>query len=801
MARTHSITTIFLVTFLASLLLVIALLGYLWFSSSYLEMKHEAAGLKAGFIENQRERLRHQVEQIVQVLEHEKSLAEDRLKENIRNRTQEAYKVASSLFHAYADSHSPEQIAKEIKSVLRSIRYDDGRGYFFATGMDGIEQLFADRPEMEGKDFSGIKDSQGRWVVRDMIDIARTKGEGFYEYTWSKPGHTGSDFRKLSYIKYFPPLDWLIGTGGYPGDTERKIQQEMIARIENIRFGDDGYVFVGDWNGKSLSGPAKGKNMYDLQDVNGVKIVQQLIAQAKKGDGFVNYVMPELDGRRSAPKMSYVMGIPAWQWYLGAGDYEPDIDQKLQESMKWHQQLTSTYLISIVAALTLLLILTYIAFVFLRSRLTASYETFMRFFGRAAHDMEPIDETRLGFTEFRALARAANIMVDKRRLLEEETARLRDLLQSVVDSMPSVLIAVNEESRVVQWNQEAERVTGLSDAEAMGERLGRVFPQLAEQTERIQVALREHKAQQESRIGVDENGQRRYKDITIYPLTSHTFPGAVIRLDDVTERVRLEEMMVQSEKMLSVGGLAAGMAHEINNPLAGILQNIQVLRGRFSPDLEKNRQVAESCDLSMEAMQPYLEAREINRIMDAIMESGARAAKIVDNMLSFSRKSEVGLEEHDLSTLLDDAVELASNDYDLKKKYDFRSVEIIREYAPDTPPVCCEGNQIQQVFLNLLKNGAQAMALGVKGSGPRFYLRIKPGDRTVVVEIEDNGPGLDAATRRRIFEPFYTTKEVGVGTGLGLSISYFIITENHQGSMRVESTPGAGARFIISLPL
>ncbi|OPZ60904.1 MAG: Sporulation kinase A [Deltaproteobacteria bacterium ADurb.Bin510] len=294
-------------------------------------------------------------------------------------------------------------------------------------------------------------------------------------------------------------------------------------------------------------------------------------------------------------------------------------------------------------------------------------------------------------------------------------------------------------------------------------------------------------------------GEIVYNDITIFPLIANGIAGAVIRIDDVTERVKIEEMIVQSEKMLSVGGLAAGMAHEINNPLAGILQNIQVIRSRLSPDLPKNVRVADECGLSFESLNCYLENREIWSMIDAIMESGSRASKIVNNMLSFSRKSGSAFVAHDLRELMDQTIELAASDYDLKKRYDFKRINIVREYDDDLRPVECEAGQIQQVFLNILKNGAQAMA-GLEQREPRFTIRLKQEAQSVRIEIEDNGPGMDEKTLKRIFEPFYTTKAVGAGTGLGLSVSYFIITENHGGSLTALSGPEQGTRFLIQLP-
>ncbi len=269
---------------------------------------------------------------------------------------------------------------------------------------------------------------------------------------------------------------------------------------------------------------------------------------------------------------------------------------------------------------------------------------------------------------------------------------------------------------------------------------------------------------------------------------------------DISERKRAQEIMIQTEKMMTVGGLAAGMAHEINNPLSGILQNVQVMRERVSEGLSKNRSVAEECGTSIEAIAAYMDRRGLSSMMESIMESGKRIAKTVRDMLKFSRKSASQFALQDLGGILDQAVELAEKDYDLKKKYDFRRIKIIRDYDTSVPQVPCEESMIQQVFLNLLKNGAQAMVENNGEASPCFILRVTSEPGMARVEIEDNGPGIEEVTRIRVFEPFFTTKDIGIGTGLGLSVSYFIITENHGGTIEVESKPGEGAKFVIRLP-
>jgi len=273
-------------------------------------------------------------------------------------------------------------------------------------------------------------------------------------------------------------------------------------------------------------------------------------------------------------------------------------------------------------------------------------------------------------------------------------------------------------------------------------------------------------------------------------------------VDDVTERVRLEELMIQSEKMMSVGGLAAGMAHEINNPLGTILQAAQNIVRRVAPDFPANVEAAAASGTTVEKIRKYLEAREILTFLEDIRASGQRAAEIVANMLSFSRKPEEGGSSTDLCSLLDRTLALAASDYDLKRQHDFRRISIVREYAADVPPVLCQASKIQQVLLNLLRNGAEAMRETAAIRPPCFTLRVhREGADWVRIEISDNGTGMDEVTRCRVFEPFFTTKDPGVGTGLGLSVSYFIVTEDHGGTLTVESTPGAGATFVLRLPL
>ncbi|MET0012353.1 MAG: ATP-binding protein [Sedimenticola sp.] len=395
-----------------------------------------------------------------------------------------------------------------------------------------------------------------------------------------------------------------------------------------------------------------------------------------------------------------------------------------------------------------------------------------------------------------------NREIDERKRAEEESNRLRNYLNDVINAMPSIMVGVDSAGHVVHWNHQAAEHTGVCEEEAIGKRVDELLPLIPEAIDNIQWA---------EDIGVpvilEKQPYKRgretlFAEITIYPLTAAGIEGSMIRIDDVTKRVRIEDMMVQTEKMLSVGGLAAGMAHEINNPLGGMLQGLQNIRRRLSPELEKNKQCASELGIDLDQLQHYLEKREIFRLMESMSQSGDRAGDIVNNMLRFSRKSEEGFEKVDLVDLIDRTLELAAVDYDMKKKYDFRSIEIARDYEADLPPLLCNPGEIQQVILNLLRNAAQAIYEHPrKHAAAKIDIRAWKEDERILIQVEDNGPGMDKEICNRVFEPFYTTKPPGQGTGLGLSVSYYIVHDEHKGDMKVESAPGEGSTFTIMLPL
>lgn len=412
--------------------------------------------------------------------------------------------------------------------------------------------------------------------------------------------------------------------------------------------------------------------------------------------------------------------------------------------------------------------------------------------------------------------------ITERKRAEEEILRLQHLLQNITDSMPSALMTLDPAGRVLTWNPAAETMTGCTMAQVQGQSPWQICSELAHYREMFEHVVNEGQMAHLHKERLDTDAGVVYRDVSIFPLTVNDarIEGAVLRIDDVTRRVQMEEMMLQSAKMASIGRLAAGVAHEINNPLGAMMQSAQILQMAFDTQQSRTRERLQKCGVDLEGLDRYLQERDLVEYLDGIRDVGRRAAKIVSDLLSFSRGGSANVVPHNLNTLVKQTLDLAATDYDLKKKYDFRDIKVVQELAPGLPQVACDGQQIQQVVLNLVRNAAQAMAEKMEKRGrkyqPRLTLRtaLSPSRSSVRLEVENNGPSIPEAAKARLFEPFFTTKDVGEGTGLGLWLCWSIVVERHGGQIWVEpvqpvtstaerskAKEDSGVRFVVELPI
>lgn len=356
------------------------------------------------------------------------------------------------------------------------------------------------------------------------------------------------------------------------------------------------------------------------------------------------------------------------------------------------------------------------------------------------------------------------------RIKADEVERMREFSENILESLTDGLLVVDTMDRVVRWNPRLEELSGIPRSEAVGRAIDQLFDG------GFLAALR--RARHDAPAGTTlyrtpldaGRGGARHRllvNVATAPLRTPAAStgGTIVVIEDITSRVQLEEHLQISEKMASIGLLAAGVAHEVNTPLTGISSFTQMLLEKAEPDDPKTR------------------------LLEKIERQTFRAAKIVNGLLNLARPARVDTGPVDLHAVINDVLSL------LEHQFRTGSIQVRKEFAPRAPIVDGSEYKLQQVFLNLFLNARDAMPKG-------GWLSITTGTagEAVAVEVADTGGGIAPENLSRIYDPFFTTKATGRGTGLGLSITYGILQE-HGGTIACESGVGQGTRFQLTLPL
>ncbi len=377
----------------------------------------------------------------------------------------------------------------------------------------------------------------------------------------------------------------------------------------------------------------------------------------------------------------------------------------------------------------------------------------------------------------RAMSGYVAVALENARLIEEqaqradELARLKEFNENIIESISVGVMVVNLQGRVVNWNSALEEIYGLRRDDAIGRRLPEVFQSDMLSALREMIARSEHQSDQAANIykfrAAAVDGRELTLNISLAPLHSKLgeVEGTLVAIEDVTSRIRLEEQLQQSDKLSSIGLLAAGVAHEVNTPLTGISSYSQML------------------------MQQIPETDPRHRLLEKIHRQTSRASSIVNNLLNFSRVSDSRMTEVSLNRVLDDTIQL------LEAQLRNTQIEVARSYDELLPPALGNAPRLQQVFMNLILNARDAMP-----EGGRLEIITTAGAATASITFRDSGVGIAPEHLARIYDPFFTTKQIGQGTGLGLAVSYGIV-QDHSGSIHVDSRPGEGTSFRLTLPL
>lgn len=366
----------------------------------------------------------------------------------------------------------------------------------------------------------------------------------------------------------------------------------------------------------------------------------------------------------------------------------------------------------------------------------------------------------------RTLAGYFSIALENSRLyksLEEkvqEYERLKDFNENILESGSTGVVAENLAGRVEYWNTAMEMLYGLPRAGVLGRLTAEIFsPELVADI-RLSSVLGETRSLYKHKL-LSHDGRRPTVNISVTPLREKNgnLLGRLLLFNNITDRVRLEDQVAQAEKLSSIGMLAAGVAHEVNTPLAVISSQTQMLR-KMVPSGDPKR-----------------------GFLDKIIKQTFRASEIVNHLLKFSRTTGTELKETDLNKVLGETLLLLDHVLDAGR------ITVESRLSPELSLIQGNSGRLQQVFMNLILNARDAMP-----GGGRLLISTWQENSSVMVEVVDSGVGISNRDLRKIYDPFFTTKSGSRGTGLGLAVSYGIIRE-HSGTVQVQSEPGQGTTF------
>lgn len=434
----------------------------------------ESENLKEEHIKNVKDTLMWEVEHYIELIKTSKERCEEIQRKSLKNRIQEQHFLMQNLYEKYKDTKSSQEIQKILITALRKVRFPN-HGYYFIIGLDGVEILHDERKVFEGQNVLGLHNSNEVYIIKEMIDLVKSQKEGFYSYMWSKPNNGIKEVEKLSYIKLFEPFGWIIGTGFYKDDLIKDVQDEILNNIEQMKLNkqNNNYIFIGQWDGVSLTYPTKGKNMFNIQDKNGLYIVQELIKKAKEGGGFVEYMMPSLGNERNSQKISYSQGLHDWQWYVGAGLYVDDINQEIVfKKEKMHGDFRSVVFYTFLL-MSLVFVLFYTVYRGVNKKIKNDFSVFIDFFSNLVNNDKKIDTNSLKFYEFEEMALFANAMLDEKRELQDHLNKYKTIVSTSGDFLSLInknyiYQAVNQ-TYVNFFGKKSEEIIGHSGKELFGE--------------------------------------------------------------------------------------------------------------------------------------------------------------------------------------------------------------------------------------------------------------------------------------------------------------------------------------------
>lgn len=340
--------------------------------------------IRSEFTQRNEEIIKQRINEVYDYIKREQEFTELELKKTLKEAIDTAYNIANNIYQNNLDKKNNE-IKKLIVDALRNVRFNSGRGYYFIYENSGKNVLLPHNIELEGKDFWNYQDAKGSYIIKGMTKLLSENDEAFYEWYWYNPTNPDIQRKKIGLVRNFKELDWFIGTGEYLEDFENEVKDRVLRNIREIRFGNNGYIYVINYDSVYLSHIRKefiGQNAIKNNDTVEIKkVIEDLLEISKKGEGFYSYIQNKKpDNELSTKKISFVKGLDNWSWMIGTGFYEDDMqkainDKKEELNQEFKEYLFNTMIFALILILFLMIVSIYFSKILQEKFKKYQYET------------------------------------------------------------------------------------------------------------------------------------------------------------------------------------------------------------------------------------------------------------------------------------------------------------------------------------------------------------------------------------------------------------------------------------------
>ena len=754
--KEKNIKSVYIVSSLALILFMAISISYIFISSKYDNFQESIASLEQQSINDKKNLTKTRILHILKNIDKKRENLKNQIEKNLKAKVEHATEIASKIAENTKDKLTKEEIHSLIEKTL-NIKINKGV-YFFAFDLDGNNVFHGFQKNIHKKDKSNLgleNDKNFKKVLEQFIKIIYAKNEGFLYYDWKKPDNENKKFKKISYIKKIPNLDWFIGTGFYLDEFENQLKKEILDELRALRYDKDGYVFVakilnpngGDKFAQQLIFPIdvskEGRYLsYDWQDIKGNYFMRDIMEGIKRNNEvFAKYWFEKPSDKKHDFKISYVKVHRDFNWMIGTGVYLNDIKKMVKEEKnRLTESITKD--IKIISIMILIIILSAVIIIYFISN--QIYSIFTNYKDEIFKNAKEIESTK-------------------------------ENLEIIFNSIPIVIAYKNNNNRVLKVNRAIKNVFGLDVGDVEGKELEEISKKNAYKAYKDDLEVIRTKKPKQNYIEKYYFNNREYTAIVSkYPyIKNNIVEGVIVFMEDITEKIKIEnekkektKLLIQQSKMATMGEMIGAIAHQWKQPL-----NILSL-----------------------LVDDLIDSYEYNELDDKYIETFSNKSnkqilfmsKTIEDFKNFFKPNK----ERNSFNLSDSISEVLSIIAVNFKKYNI-SIEI---QNIDFELSLFE-NELKQVLINIVNNSKDAILENHIRDG-KIYIEALEKDKNLIIAISDNGGGMSEKVLKNLFKPYFTTKSKG--TGIGLYMCKMILNESLNGDIKAERFKD-GSRFEITL--